>query len=496
MLKLFRTAGILLMIIALIAGGLLYLNGRIFQKPVVIPAVVGAMKAVPALTALLVQNDPKTSIKKVLVCSDAGCTVKPIPQSAGEDPLTDGTSWYKYTDSQEKNNKTITTLERVQNDGGAEKISEQNDLVKPRGLTMSSDGTKVAYFLDNTHDAQGLTELWVYDSAQGGAKVVAENLKKAEIASRVRWNSSSRVAWFLQDGKAKQLIAVPVQGKAQATPKFNAVDWEHYSSVADTGIMDINDDASITAFAQPTFFGFSQLTIAQDSGQITKQSIKGNVVFVRWMENNALFYAVQDGSNLTFWIVNSAGERPIARMSAQFKSAHSSGSSDLAAFVADPRVGETHLYVLQISTGLVKDETIVPSFSGDTYVIQANEAQAEQDKAVANISGQLTDEELLAFVNDHIKDITQDGQAEAERMLSTSSKNTIYIDYTSGNVSEHRVLVVVQDAIHPQWTILARYMPVAGQWKRDQEAVGADPAPKKLYDWESSVSQWILKESY
>ncbi|MEO6077600.1 MAG: hypothetical protein ABIP54_02340, partial [Candidatus Andersenbacteria bacterium] len=436
MLKLFRTAGILLIIIALIVGGLLYLNGRIFQKSVQVPEVVGATKAVPALTALLVQNDPKTSIKKVLVCSDTGCTVKPIPQSAGEDPLTDGTSWYKYTDSKNKNNKTITTLERVQNNGTTEKISEQNDLVKPRGLIMSQDGVKVAYFLDNIHDNKDLTELWVYDSAQGGAKVVAENLVQNNIATRVRWNASSRIAWFLQDGKTKQLIAVPVQDKAEASAKFASVDWEHYSAVADTGIMDINDDASVVAFAQPTFFGFSQLTIAQDSGQITKQSIKGNVVFARWMKNNALFYAVQDGANLTFWIVNSAGERPIARMSAQFTSAHSSGSSDLAAFVASPRDGETHLYVLQISTGLVKDETTIPSFSGDTYVVQANEAQVEESAALASISGQLTDEELLAFVNDHIKDITQDSQAKAERMLSTSSKNTVYIDYTSGNLSE------------------------------------------------------------
>lgn len=480
-----------------IAGAYWYIHTgfaeKNFQKH---PEVLGISQAVPPLQALLVQSDPKTTTKRILSCSEKGCSVISPPASSDETALSDGKVWYRYVDSKDKSNNSITTLEKVSGDGSVEKISEQNDLVQPRGLTMSQDGTKVAYFLDNIHDAQGLTELWVYDNAQGGAKVVAENLVQHHIASRVRWNASSRVAWFLQDGSKRQFIAVPVQDKAAPTPRFSSVDWNQYSDVADKGVMDVNDTATLVAFAKPTILGFSQLIIAQDSGEITKHSIKGNVVFARWMEHDALFYAVQDGSNLTFWIVNSAGERPIARMLGQFHSAHSSGSSDLAAFVADPHAGESHLYVLQISTGLVKDETIVPNFSGDTYVVQANEAQVEQNKAIAAISGQLSDEELLAFVNDHIKDIAQDSQAKAERILTTDSKNTVYIDYTSGDTSEKRALVVIQDAIHPQWTILAHYVPIAGQWKRDQDTQNADPKATKLYEWEASLNEWILKETY
>lgn len=460
------------------------------------PEVLGISQAVPALQALLVQSNAETGTKRILSCSEKGCGVIAAPASSDETALSDGNVWYRYSESSDKKNNQIATLEKVQKDGSVEKISEQNDLVKPRGLTMSQDGTKIAYFLDNIHDNQGLTELWVYDNNQGGAKVVAENVVQHQIASRVRWNASSRVAWFLHDGSTRQFIAVPVQDKAIPTPRFSSIDWNQYSDVADKGVMDVNDTATLLAFANPTILGFSQLIIAQDSGAITKHSIKGNVVFTRWMENDALFYAVQDGSNLTFWIVNNAGERPIARMKAQFRSAHGSGSSDLAAFVADAHSGESHLYVLQISTGLVRDETIIPNFSGDTYVVQANEAQAEQNKAIAAISGQLTDEELLAFVNDHMKDIAKDPQAKAERMLTADSKNTIYIDYTSGDISEKRVLVVIQDAIHPQWTVLAHYMPIAGQWKRDQEAQNADPKPTKLYEWEASLTEWILKEVY
>ena len=488
---------IVLIVIGVIIGGIFYevrsINGKHSAKT---PEVLGASQVVPALQALLVQSDEKNGQKRVLSCTEKGCSVISAPSSSDENALSDGSSWYRYSDSKDKSGDAITTLEKVGKDGTVEKISEQNALVKPRGLTMSQDGAKVAYFLDNVHDNQGLTELWVYDNAQGGAKVVAENLVQKQIASRVRWNASSRIAWFLQDGTTRQFIAVPVQDKAAPSARFANVDWNTYSQNADTGVMDVNDKANLVAFTEPTFFGFSQLTIAQDSGGITKHSIKGNVVFVRWMENDALLYAVQDGQNLAFWIANSAGERPVARMLGQFRSAHSSGSSDLAAFVADPHPGESHVYVLQISTGFVRDETIIPNFSGNTYVVQANEAQAEQDKAVAGISGQLRDEELLAFVNDHLKEMTGDVQARAERMLTTDSKNTIYIDYTSGNTTERRVLVVIQDAVHPQWTVLARYTPIAGQWKRDQEAQNADPTPKKLYEYETSVSEWILKETY
>lgn len=494
MLRFLRNAVIAIAVAALIIGGLLVMSQRVIKGGEKSPQVLSASKTVPSLQALLVQSNSTT--KKLLSCSEKGCSVIPAPSSGNQDSFSDGSAWYGYSVHQDKKGNEIVALEKTKADGSVEKISEQNQLVKPRGLTMSSDGTKVAYFLDNIHDNQGLTELWVYDNSQGGAKVVAENLVQKNIATRVRWNASSRVAWFLQDAPSRQFLAVPVQDKAIPTPRFKQVDWDAYSNIADTGVMDVSDDSSLVAFAKQTFFGFSQLVIAEDSGSVTRQSIKGDVVFVRWTENDALFYAVQDGTNLTFWMVNSTGERPVARMNVRLRSVHSSGSADLAAFVADPRPGETHLYVLQISTGLVKDETVIPSFSGDTFVVQANEIQAEQDKAIAGIAGQLQDTELLAFVNDYMKDITSDAQADPERMLVTDSPNTVYLDYTSGGLAEKRILVVIQDAIHPQWKILAHYVPVAGQWKRDQAADNADPKVKRLYEWEDAVSQWILKETY
>lgn len=459
------------------------------------PEVLSASNSVPAVQALLVQVDTNNT-RKVLSCAEAGCKVIAIPPSDGGDPVSDGSSWYRYVTQQGNNKASVTVLQKVHTDGSTEKISEENELVQPRGLIMSPDGARVAYFLDNIHDNQGLTELWVYDSARGGAQVVAENLKKENIASRVRWSASSRVAWFLQDGGQRQYIVVPTQGDGKPSARFSNIDWNKYSSIADQGVMDVSDDTVNVAFAEPTFFGFSQLTIAHDGGSTTKQSMKGNVVFVRWMQNNTLFYVVQDGNNLTFWIAGASGERPIARMPAQFRSAHSSGSSDLVAFIADPKKGETHLYVLQISTGLVRDETQVPSFSGNIFVVQANEAKVEQDAAVATITAHLTDQELLAFAHDRIMDIAQDPQAKIERMITTDTPNTIYIDYTSGSAAEKRVLIVVQDALHPAWQVLAHYMSVAGQWKRDEDAQDADPKPTKLYEWEQDVSEWILKQTY
>lgn len=471
-----------------------YDDGDVGEAPKVLAAEA---REIPALEALIVQVAEKTDTRRILVCGSRGCETKEPPSSVDGEARSDGQVWYRYRE-REDDGKTIRVLEKVDAQGKTTTITEESSFVRPRGMMLSGDGMKVAYFLDNIHDDSGLTELWVYDSATGGAQVVAENLQREHIASSVRWNASSRVLWFLAEGTLKELVIIPLSGST-ALPVPVRIPWSSYTDAVDRGVMDVSESASLIAFTHETVPGFSKLVVTQKGlqGTKTKKTIRGRVVCIRWMQDGALFYAVQNGENLTFWMANSTKEWPIARMKAQFESVHSTGSQDLAAFIASPRTDESHLYVLQIATGLVQDQAVLPRLAGSTsYVVQANEAATVQDQAVAGITSTLSDSVITAFIQAHIQKISSTADTKAIRVITTDRANTVYIDYenTSGDV--RRMLVTIQDAIYPSWKVLATYTISGGQWVRSGVSHDQDPKSVKMYEWEDDVSQWILKKSF
>ncbi len=462
------------------------------------PKVLAAeTREIPALQALIVQAVEGSDTRRILACGAHGCETKEPPSSVDGSAFSDGEVWYRYRE-REDNEHTIRVLEKVDGGGKAVTITEESPFVRPRGIFLSNDGTKIAYFLDNIHDNSGLTELWVYDSATGGAQVVAENLYKNDIASSIRWSASSRLLWFLTEGKKKELVLIPLSGST-ALPTPIRIPWSTYAEAVDRGVMDVSDGTSLIAFAHDTVSGFSQLVVTQKGVQETRtqKTIKGRVVCVRWMQDGALFYVVQNGENLTFWMANATKEWPIARMKAQFQSIHGTGSPDLAAFIANPRTDESHLYVLQIATGLVQDQMVLPKLAGSTsYVVEANEATTVREQVVAGITTTLPDSVITAFIQAQIQKISSQADAKAIRIITTDSANTVYVDYSGASEDVRRMLVTVQDAIYPSWKVLATYTISGGQWVRSGVSRSSDPSSVKMYEWEDDVSQWILKKSF
>ena len=482
-----------IILIALIGGGYLVSRGGAFSQDE-LKAQVAAPSPVeiPFLDAVLVQVNGDSNERRVLFCNIDGCAPKNPPASVGVNPLSDGANWYRYAEHKKDGKQAATVLEKVDSQGKVSTITEENPLVRPRAMILSTDGTKLAYFLDNIHDASDLTELWVYDSKEGGTKVVAEGLERKNVASPVRWNASSRVAWFLKDGKKKELV-VAALGSGLATPRFSGINWDEHGKAADSGVMDINDNASLIAFVEPITKGLSRLIVARDNQPSIQRSVKGNVVFVQWTENDGLFYAVQDGNNLTFWMATTTKEWPITRMSATFESAHNTGVKNLAAFIASPRTDEMHLYVLDLESGRIKDEAAIPHFKGKTYLVQVKEAQRQEDQEA---NGSAADGILVAFLEKHMKAITEDRAAKASRILLTDATNTMFIDYTDGSGEEQRVLVSIIDPTYAEWKVLGRYKTINGIWKRTQESGSPEPTVTRLYEWEDALSQWVLKQAY
>lgn len=486
----------ILFIVASCTGLYVYNRGRADADVVKNPNVLGVeARDIPSLETLVVQVDESSGNRRVLHCGVAGCDVKNPPKSVDSQALSDGQSWYRYTEHGVGAASKIV-LERVDGSGDTHTITEESQLVRPRGIFMSTDGTKIAYFLDNTHDNSGLTELWVYDDSTESTRIVAENLHKADIASRIRWNASSRVVWFVTEKNTKELVLVPLSGTT-ALPTLIHIALKESSDIIDHGVMDANDDGTLIASVKDTFPGFSQIVVTKKGSISAKKTVKGSVVFIRWMQNGALLYAVQNSDNLTFWMADTVKEWPIARMKALFQSAHSTGSADLAAFIANPREGESHLYVLQIGTGLVKDQMVIPNMPGATsYLVQANESQVAIKSAVSGSTSHFPDAVITAFISSHITSIVDIPKADASRIMFTDSPNTVFVDYSIEHADTKRILVTIQDVTYPTWKVLGTYAVANGEWKRVGESHGSDPRAVAIYDWEDELSQWILKQKF
>ena len=457
-------------------------------------------QSVPTLDMLLVQLNTETDTKRVMSCGGNGCTPRSVPLSLSGEALFDGESWYHYVEKEEKG---VRALQRTwpEEDNRSETIVEETQFVSPRGLLMSSDGKRVAYWLDNvTEDDEELTELWVYDSGEEGTYVVAEKLVATDILTTARWNKGGTAVWFVADSSGKrgeekqELIVIDVITK-KAGAKFSELPISTLRDTIDHGVMDISNDGETVAITRVEERGETKLLIANNGGKSRIETIQGSVPHVQWLEDNRLLYVTQTGQQIGFWVSDGERHTPIARMDGRIRAAYADQTGEFVAFVADTTLGRPRSYVLHVPTGLVKEQGEVTPFGNHVFIVRATKEESSVSPTVAGITTELNDGELIAFVEKHVKEITADPLAQATRVVATDDVNTIYLDYITSNQQTGRVLVTIHDAINPEWTVKARYKPVGAQWFKVQGGSVAEPQSLRVYEWEAEVSQWILKTS-
>ncbi|MEX2055048.1 MAG: hypothetical protein WD972_02600, partial [Candidatus Andersenbacteria bacterium] len=171
-----------------------------------------------ALQAVIVQASDTD--RRVLICKQRSCQPQAVT-GVSDEYVVDGEWAYFYGTAISETTKLEKRIlqRRSLNTDVTEQITEATPLTSPRGLFMSPDGTKLAYFLDNVDTPkEQLTELWVYDAKSQTSSLVAEKLYTPDIRSRVRWNRSSNLLWFIADtGEQKnprdvlQLVVAPLQ---------------------------------------------------------------------------------------------------------------------------------------------------------------------------------------------------------------------------------------------------------------------------------------------
>lgn len=436
-------------------------------------------------------------------CQQQSCQNISQPDGLSPDALTNGQSWYYSGEQEGEQSDGQPDLLKTETNGQTQTIISSTRLTAPRDPIMSPDGQYLAYLLDNIHDPSAhLTEAWVYDTTSDSTRLLAEKLYAPDIRSRVHWNSNSNYLWFIadtgerNDPKDRLALLLASAQTPGASITFPEIDWNKLGEQADSLQLDISMSGDAASYVTRNFFGIQQLNVAS-GGSIQTTNARGTIVFTQWLENNELLYAVQDNTGFTFWNNSGGVHRFINRQPGRLLSAHGDVRGDYIAFAsvnANISSSSTSLFSLHIATGTLLDEGRLTG-ADQAYILQVVSLPPPDDQNHPDISTELDDAQVIAFLDKNAGIITGDKNAHATRIIVTEQANTAYLDYQADEQDPQRVLVTVKDALHDEWSILGRYKSVNSEWQKTQGGGLPDPKATRLYEWENSLGQWILKTS-
>lgn len=487
---------LLLLVSVLAIGVWVYVGGyKVVPKKEPEPEVLSGQDPtiadIPPVTSVMVEAD---NTSEIIECTDAVCDRLQVPAHAVDDlALYDGEGWYYYRGKEDEGVQLI----RMQ---GEEEtlLVDETDLTRPRDMYMSPNGTKVAYFLDNKHSDESLTELWMYDAASGGTQLLAENLVAPDILTKPRWNAQSTEVFFLADSGTDDTEQVELIGVQTSPPAVSAqflqVNFSKLEDVIASGPFDVRSQAAALAVGQEvTDARPAQLEVIEKAGPVHTKSVVGDIVFVQWLEGGRLLYAVEHRKQISFVVFDGESHAPLARIDGSFVSARSDTGGRYLSLAIETSPGRVRSYTLDMRTGLTKDAGILPVQSSSVHVVHVSLRNAPDRSLSAAV--QLTDTQIISFIDKHAKAIVGDS-AYPVRIVTTDQSNTLYLDYVNQDNTTSRMLVLIQDAIHPEWDVLAHYTSAGGEWHKTEGVEHSDPAPKKLYEWEYTLEQWVLKEEF
>lgn len=454
---------------------------------------------VTPFNVLLVQQEAGGD-KRIVQCGQ-DCQTQNAPSLAQNSAQTNGTDWFYYVTTTNKKGDELTQLVTSQGHSKPKIIAAQTDLIKPRGLFLDPTGKRLAYFLDNINEpSKKLTEVWLYDIASGSVTVIAEKLHVPDMMTRLRWNSAGTRLWFVANSgtASKPKVELIVLNADSHTPKasFSKLDWDALKDIADKGTMDIDSAGQRVGYSKPVSPGFDKFVITDPKGQQFSAAMPGTIPFIEWLPDGNLVYAVQNNLEFGFWRTANDRATLLASQRGVLRSARGDGAGEHIIYAADTAANKTALYVLDTKTKTIAEQQKIPAFGDSVFVVQAKPASGAPTSTVAGITSVLKDEEIAAFIDKNLADITQDTKAQKSKFITTAEANTVILDYRDKSGVLQRLVMTVRDAVYPEWSIRARYQDVSGTWQKTQGGGVSDPKPQRLYEWETSLNQWILKETY
>lgn len=454
------------------------------------------------LRTLMFQSDSEQNTERLIACQDRRCQPQPYPHDLPSNAVSNGTFWCYYrnlatSQAKEPPRELICTDSKTNKD---QTINAATPLTEPRDHILSPDGRKIAFWLDNIHEPQKkLTELWLYDMDAGNTKIMAEKVHQDDVLTNPRWNLSNSHLWFLADNgsttkeKKIELVVVGLQPPS-VRARFAKIDWAKIQETVAAGPMDISFTGRSVAFAH-TEEDQTALTVLHEGLEPYTNSIRGAVPYLQWLEDGSLLYAIQDSRGFGLWKLRGTIHNLIARRSGSLLSARSDVRGEYLIFAAAEEPTHPKLYALHVSSGLVQEQGDIPVFGNLTRIARVEPKTATPTPNVSGTITPLSDAELAAFVDQHFSEIADNATAHPVRLITTDEINTIYVDFRQLPSTEKRLLFTVRDALHPEWSIRARYEAAGGEWRKVQGGGLSDPAPKNIYEWEEGIKKWILKQS-
>lgn len=497
-----RIIAILVAVAALGAGviGAYLWQGGASPREVQPMLVLASPAPQPDFSALLVADSGGK--RQVLSCTKQRCTPQLLPQAINGHTVFDGEGWLYYTEAE----SVLTSLTKrilvrsLKATGATTQLIEQTPLTSPRELMVSPTGEHTAFFLDNIdRPADELTELWVYDRAKNGVRLLAEKLYQPDIRSRIRWNRAGTLVWFLADNGAQgvksdvlELVAAPLTARPAVV--FKKISWDKLADVVDHGMMDISPSGSTVAFATPRLFGRNEIVVMTEGQGRSSFSVRGAVVYLQILEDNSVVYAVQDARGVTFWRLRDNVQRHIARQPGRMLAAHGVPTGEFVVLVTQADgTSVAQLQLLHTPTGTFTQSVVAGAF-GTVHVAQLLISPTPQ-QGVAGATTAFDDAEIVAFIDQHFPAIVAAPGAKAQRLVVTNAANTVFVDYATRAGHEERILLAIHDLSRADWAIKARYTIQQAEWRKVVGGGLPDPKPIRLYEWEESVGQWILKSS-
>lgn len=396
--------------------------------------------------------------RQLFTCQHHTCRPQLIPSSSAGDAVFDGQAWYRYADTEKR------TLQRVTGQN-QQTIVEETQFVRPRDLFISPTGKQVAYWLDNIREPQKkLTELWVYDSSHGSTHLVAEQIRQESVVSPVRWNRAGTHLWFMYEAdNTKQLRLFSTSPAAEVTP----AKVEQPEKLLDVDITGKKLAIADAAYAE--WLPDKQLlTITQQTGLPAGQAGK-----------------------FTLERQNGDSKEALATFPGILHSAHTDPLGEAVVVVSGLPKDRPQMQTVYLKTGQTTDQFKLPIDTANAKVVLV-EGETTVTSAETAPTKPLEDAELVAFVDKYLSRIVSASEPKGTRLVTTDQANTVFIEYRANDVSQ-RVLVTIRDALHPEWSLRARYTSQQGQWVKTEGSRLPDPNPTRIYEWEESVKQWIKK---
>ncbi len=499
----FKSFFVLIILLVLLSAIVWKISDNHFQTAVTDSATTPSVAPkpvapIPNFTVIALQVAADN--RRVINCLRNNCQPLPAVDASISAAVTDGQSWYHYQSVTDDDSvQKILQLKRTWiNQNKSDLVIEQTRLVKPRGLYISPDATKVAFWLDNISEpSKNLTELWLYDADSQSTKLIAEKLNTSSVITEPRWNRASTHLWFLGDtASADKKTSVALHLVAIQPPSFDIafsnIEWQPMVDSVPINPLDMDPTGQSIAYVKPKA-NKTMLHIQRNPQTIDITTLSGTVPYLQWLPDGTLIYAVQTRFSFTFWQVKGSIHKHIAKYQGVFQSARSDAAGHFILFNTRPSAQVGQVYALDVATGRIAHQSLLPSYGDQTFLIHFRLDEAAQTDS-PDITAPIDDEQVAAFLDKYITSIAE-ADAKPQRFITTDQLNTVWFDYRVPAGDKKRLLITIKDVIHAEWSISARYKEAAGEWLLEQGNVLHPPQARRVYEWEEDPAQWILKET-